>query len=405
MAKQIPDAIISAEKMADGAVIADKTDFMEREKRNLIDGCTFSENTGYGGNSTEGSAAESYAVKEFIPVKAGRTYYLYGVGSNEGLKNRCIYMYDANKTYLAEAVRTTQTTVTVDGVNYSYQKSAFVDGTAYIKCCFLYDAPIAAVTPFDPETFFGTSVEYGTTLDEENALPFVAAQITPKVTEKVTADIEAIVAEAVKKANPIYGKNICLIGDSNTQYSGGIFKTYFEETYGCNFTPLGYAGATWENGDGVTHEYSAVGRVNALIANASEGNICTDYDMVLIMMGTNISKLGAVTDKSTDVSTMCGAIRYCLEKLVYYYRKSKIGVILPPQRNDGNDEQLSRNDIIQQICEEYAVPTLDLNRRGQIVGDSKLGVSSFYLDDGLHFGANGQIAFKQTVGKWMAYQL
>lgn len=207
--------------------------------------------------------------------------------------------------------------------------------------------------------------------------------------------------------NPIMGKKICLIGDSNTQYSGAGFKTYFEETYGCSFTPLGYAGATWETSGGVSAtDNNAVGRVNRLIANADPTTkVCSDYDMVLIMMGTNCSKLGAVTDKSTDVSTMCGAMRYCLEKLVYYYRKSKIGVILPPQRNDGNADQLSRNDIIKQIAEEYSVATLDLNRRGQIVGDNKLGVSSFYLDDGLHFGANGQIAFKQTVGKWMAYEL
>lgn len=207
--------------------------------------------------------------------------------------------------------------------------------------------------------------------------------------------------------NPIMGKKICLIGDSNTQYSGAGFKTYFEETYGCSFTPLGYAGATWETSGGASAtDNSAVGRVNRLIANADPTTkVCSDYDTVLIMMGTNCSKLGAVTDKSSDVSTMCGAMRYCLEKLVYFYRKSKIGVILPPQRNDGNADQLSRNDIIQQIAEEYAVATLDLNRRGQIVGDNKLGVSSFYLDDGLHFGANGQIAFKQTVGKWMAYEL
>lgn len=207
--------------------------------------------------------------------------------------------------------------------------------------------------------------------------------------------------------NPIKGKKICLIGDSNTQYSGAAFKTYFEATYGCSFTPLGYAGATWETANGATAtDMSAVGRVNALIANANaDTKLCTDYDMVLIMMGTNLSKLGEMTDKSTDVSTMCGAVRYCLEKLVYYYRKSKIGVILPPQRNDGNDSQLERNDIIQEIAEEYAVATLDLNRRGQIVGDSKLGVSSFYLNDGLHFGDNGDIAFKQTVGKWMAYEL
>ena len=202
--------------------------------------------------------------------------------------------------------------------------------------------------------------------------------------------------------SPLAGKRVCLIGDSNTQYSGAEFKTFFEETHGCTFVPLGYAGATWE-GDSA---YSAVGRVNTLIAGAdSSTNLCSDYDMVLIMMGTNCSSAGTVEDTSDTLTTMCGAVRYCLENLLYYYRKGKIGVILPPQRNDGNDGQLERNDLIQQICEEYAVATLDLNRRGQIVGDKKLGVTSYYLGDGRHLGANGMGQFHQTVGKWMAYEL
>lgn len=216
-----------------------------------------------------------------------------------------------------------------------------------------------------------------------------------------------VIATGGSGESPLAGKKICLIGDSNTQYSGAEFKTYFKETYGCTFVPLGYAGATWETTAGTSAtDNNAVGRVNSLIANAAaDTSLCSDYDMVLIMMGTNCSTVGTVDDTSADVSTMCGAVRYCLEKLLYYYRKSKIGVILPPQRNDGNDSQLSRNDLIQQIAEEYAVATLDLNRRGQIVGDSKLGVSSYYLQDGLHFGANGTIAFKHTVGKWIAYEL
>lgn len=216
-----------------------------------------------------------------------------------------------------------------------------------------------------------------------------------------------VIATGGSGESPIAGKRICLIGDSNTQYSGAEFKTAFEETYGCTFVPLGYAGATWETTAGTSAtDNNAVGRVNSLIANADEStHLCSDYDMILIMMGTNCSAVGTVDDTSANVSTMCGAVRYCLEKLLYYYRKSKIGVILPPQRNDGNDSQLSRNNLIQQIAEEYAVATLDLNRRGQIVGDSKLGVSSYYLQDGLHFGANGTIAFKQTVGKWIAYEL
>lgn len=203
-------------------------------------------------------------------------------------------------------------------------------------------------------------------------------------------------------ASPLAGKRVCLIGDSNTQYSGAEFKTVFEETYGCTFVPLGYAGATWE-GDSAN---SAVGRVDTLIAGADASTkLCTDYDAVLIMMGTNCHTVGTVADTSANKATMCGAVRYCLEKLLYYYRKSKVGVILPPQRNDGNSGQLERNDLIQKICEEYGVATLDLNRAGQIVGDSKLGASSYYLADGLHFGANGNIQFEETVGKWMAYSL
>ena len=206
--------------------------------------------------------------------------------------------------------------------------------------------------------------------------------------------------------SPLAGKKICLIGDSNTQYSGNSFKTHFEETYGCTFTPMGYAGAAWENTT-TTSQYSAVGRVNSLIAGADESTkLCSDYDIVLIMMGTNCTQVGSIEDSSASLTTMCGAVRYCLEKLLYFYRKSKIGVILPPQRNKDNEYQIQRNDLIQQICEEYAVATLDLQRQGQIVGDSRLtDGSSYYLEDGLHFGANGVIQFKKTVGQWMAYSL
>lgn len=216
-----------------------------------------------------------------------------------------------------------------------------------------------------------------------------------------------IAAGGTGGTNPLEGKKICLIGDSNTQYSGNSFKNYFENTYGCHFTPLGYAGATWENAAGVTHEFSAIARVDALIAKAdATTKVCSEYDMVLIMMGTNCVTAGTVEDTSDNKATMCGAVRYCLEKLLYYYRKGKVGVILPPQRNLDNEYQMTRNDLIRKICDEYAVAILDLARSGQIVGDSKLkDGASYYLDDGLHFGANGVAQFKETVGKWMAYQL
>lgn len=205
---------------------------------------------------------------------------------------------------------------------------------------------------------------------------------------------------------PITNKKICLIGDSNTQYSGNIIKEYMENTYGCKFTPLGYAGATWENADGATHDYSGIGRVNALIANADSNNLCNEYDIVTIMLGTNCSTVGEIADTSETLTTMCGAIRYCLEKLCYYFRQKKIGVILPPQRAELNDYQKEKNNLIKSICEGFSIPTLDMYARSQITAESMTpDGNSMYFNDGLHFGGNGQTQFCQTYGKWVAYEL
>lgn len=215
-----------------------------------------------------------------------------------------------------------------------------------------------------------------------------------------------IISSSSTGANPITGKKICLIGDSNTQYSGNIIKEYMENTYGCTFTPLGYAGATWENADGVTHDYSAIGRVNTLIANADSNNLCSEYDVVTIMMGTNCVTQGEITDTSDTLDTMCGAIRYCLEKLSYYFRQKKIGVVLPPQRAEYYEAQVTKNAKIKAICEDFSIPTLDMYNRSQITAESKTpDGNTMYFNDGLHLGGNGQTQFCQTYGKWVAYEL
>ena len=141
----------------------------------------------------------------------------------------------------------------------------------------------------------------------------------------------------------ITGQKICIIGDSNMQYSGNVVKEYLESNYGCTVSVLATAGSTWEiNSSG--DNYSGIGRVNSLIANADgETKLCSDYDKVIIMLGTNCNSEGETTDTSEQTDTMCGAIRYCLEQLAYYYRKGKVGVILPPQRADGNSWQEPRN--------------------------------------------------------------
>ena len=217
-----------------------------------------------------------------------------------------------------------------------------------------------------------------------------------------------VIAVGGSGGSPIAGKRIALIGDSNTQYSGDTFKAYMEEIFGCTFVPLGYAGATWETTAGVdATDNNAVGRVNQIIANADSSGLITEYDKIVIMMGTNCNTVGTVTDTSADVSTMCGAVRYCLEKLCYYGRKISLGIILPIRRSDETTHVLpERFQYIKQIAEEFSVPVLNLYNAGRIIPDSMTpDGSNYYLTDSVHLGANGNVQVERIMGKWIAYEL
>ena len=190
---------------------------------------------------------------------------------------------------------------------------------------------------------------------------------------------------------------VCAIGDSNTQYMGTNLENYVKQYTGiASLRNFGTAGATWEVRDGedatTTANSSGVGKVNQLITSADPNTQkCDDYDIITIMLGTNCNARGSLSDTSNNVDTMCGAMRYCLEKLLYYYRGARIGGIIPPQRAEINAEQEVRNELIRAIYEEYSIPYLDLYREGQIVPDSSLpDGNGYYLSDGTHLGGNGQ---------------
>lgn len=211
--------------------------------------------------------------------------------------------------------------------------------------------------------------------------------------------------------SPIEGKRIHFIGDSNLQYISDELKTYLEETYGCTVTNSAYAGATWEtsNGSATTESASGVGQVNRAISNVDSSNLITDYDCIVIMLGTNCNTEGELTDTSGDVSTMCGAMKYCMEKLCYYGRQIPIGVIIPI-RSDANYsapvELPSKFQKIEEIAKLYNIPTLNLYTDGRIIPNGMTpDGNGYYLTDSVHMGANGKLLFKQMVGKWIAYEL
>lgn len=203
--------------------------------------------------------------------------------------------------------------------------------------------------------------------------------------------------------SPIAGKRIVLLGDSNTQYSADSYKTHMEETYGCTFIPLGKAGFAWETSAEYTDptevtDASAVGRVNAIIANVDESNLITEYDVIILMFGTNLFDRGETTDTADNVSTACGAIRYCLQKLCYYGRNIPIGIIIPLCCQ-------VREELVE-IATEFAIPMIDLEREVRIIGNNKTpDGTNWYTDGGNHFGSQGIKHVCRAMGKWIAYEI
>ena len=219
-----------------------------------------------------------------------------------------------------------------------------------------------------------------------------------------------VIAVGGSGSSPIEGKRVRFIGDSNLQYISDELKTYLEETYGCTVTNSAYAGATWETAAGAdTMDNSGVGQVNKVIATADSSKLITDYDCIVVMLGTNCGTEGELTDTSADVSSMCGAMKYCMEKLCYYGRQIPIGVIIPIRTDQSYSapvEMPTKFQKIEEIAKLYNVPTLNLYTEGRVIPNGMTpDGNGYYLTDSVHMGANGKLLFKQMVGKWIAYQL
>lgn len=212
---------------------------------------------------------------------------------------------------------------------------------------------------------------------------------------------------------PLSGLKICALGDSNTQYMADLNDRVVALT-GCrSVTNLGYAGATWGNSNSdftVTDQTSAIGRVNALCNPYVTKGYSDEYDIVTLMYGTNgDTSLGDST--STSASTTWGAMKYCFDKLLYYFRYAKIGVLLPPQRAGG--VMTDTIEAVKECCELYSVPYYDISGQGQIPSDNKMsasiveqdlpnsGYGQIYFQDNVHFSSIGKEQFYHKYARWL----
>ena len=212
---------------------------------------------------------------------------------------------------------------------------------------------------------------------------------------------------------PLTNLKICALGDSNTQYMADLNDRIVALT-GCkSVTNLGYAGATWGNSNGdftVTDKTSAIGRINALCNPYITKGYSDEYDIVTLMYGTN-SDTSIGDSTSTSANTTWGAMKYCFDKLLYYFRYGKIGVLLPPQREGG--VMTETVEAVKACCELYSVPYYDISGQGQIPSDTKMPVSiaeqnlprsgygQIYFQDNVHFSSIGKEQFYHKYARFL----
>ena len=131
-------------------------------------------------------------------------------------------------------------------------------------------------------------------------------------------------------------------------------------------------------------------------------------DEIVIHYGTNDFAANVQIDNSsntTSTSSVCGALRYSIQKILGAYPKIKIFVSLPIYRmwnsvgaetyTNGLGKKLPEyNAAMQTVAESYNLPAID--------GYGKLGINSLndsaYSSDGTHLNDLGRQIFGQLIG-------
>ena len=326
-----------------------------------------------------------------------------------------VFCFDSTGKYLGKGTKEYVDSQTNKDENSAYVSrylrfriSSFVENTAYVRI-----------------TFSRTWINEQDILDTliiRNSLPMFnenSKLITIKLADNYK--LEGVSGGSnVTQDNGLAGKNVVWIGDSLTNWGGGSYESPGEGFLGIIYQNTGaitynqgIAGASWEYGLGTWDEshttytptadekYTAIERVNALVAN--KDTFTPDY--VVFMMGTNRRADGTVNDEYTNLHTMCGAIKHCILQIYNTFPNCAMGIVLPPQRNEGMEGQEQANALIKEIAEYYSVPTIDLFHEGGLLNKYRNPltdtVNSGGFSDGLHLSDLGKNILGRKFTHWI----
>lgn len=263
-------------------------------------------------------------------------------------------------------------------------------------------------------------------------------QITKGVTISAspTASVYKMPASSGGASLPLEGKNVVVFGDSLIgMYRGDTsVTTHLATVTGATVYNVGFGGcrmsthpshgyaefSMWALADAVaTDTWTSQDQYVSQGSDYFPEQLATlkgiDFntvDYVVIHYGTNDFGGGVAigaSSASTDHSTLCGAARYSIEKLLTAYPKLRIFISLPVYRywesggtityaetytNSQNNKLYECVEALKTVAREYNLPTIDGYYE---LGINKVNASTFLLD-GTHHNAVGRKRFGQFIG-------
>ena len=225
-----------------------------------------------------------------------------------------------------------------------------------------------------------------------NGLPFV--------------DLEArAMLEAANLTNTFKGKKWAVFGDSISQpNTDGLDKyyNYIADNLGMEVTSYAVGGSGYFKGAG-SSGYGANNIIDKL-TNAPDG-----YDIISFMAGVNERHLemGNPTDATPtgDPTTLCGAVRKCIELAIEKYPTAQIFLITPTPGTgqyattaQGDLNTFANNQI--EIAKIYNIPYIDLYHTSGLRPWNAENAAVYYRDY-CHLVAAGHQYVAKLMQRWM----
>lgn len=215
--------------------------------------------------------------------------------------------------------------------------------------------------------------------------------------------------ENANLTNPFKGKKWAIFGDSISQpNTDGLDKYYNYIANNLEMTVKSYAvgGSGYFKGAG-----SAGYGDNNIIDKLDQAE--TGYDIISFMAGINERHLemGNPTDPTPtgEPTTLCGAVRLCIEKAIEKYPTAQIFLITPtpgtgqhatPQQGDLNT--FAENQI--KIARIYNIPVIDLYHESGLRPWNTDNAAKYYRDY-CHLIAEGHEYISKLIQKFMQDKL